>query len=142
MTLHLSKVAVGCGSLSDLAERQRGRAATWEGQEVVPCRTRFRPKRAEPLIGGSLYWIIRHCFAARQEILGFAEDQDGEGKPCCRILLSSRLVPVAPVRKRAHQGWRYLEPDRVPRDLAGDDPDAAEALPAELVRELSVLGLL
>ena len=38
---------------------------------IVPIVTRFRPTRADELVGGSLYWIIKHRIAARQTILGF-----------------------------------------------------------------------
>ena len=67
--LHISKVAVGCASVDALDRRQRSRL---EG-EFVPIITRFRPKRAEELIGGSIYWIVKHRIMARQTILGFAD---------------------------------------------------------------------
>ena len=63
--LHLSKVAVGCASLDTLRKRQAGRAA----DGFVPIVTRFRPKRAEELIGGSIFWIVKHRLMARQRIL-------------------------------------------------------------------------
>ena len=62
MPLNISKVAVGCASLDALRARQAQRLA----DGVVPIVTRFRPKRADELVGGSIYWIVKHRIAARQ----------------------------------------------------------------------------
>ena len=59
--LHLSKVAFSCASYDTLARRQQARLA----DGVVPLVTRFMPKRAEELVGGSLYWIVKHRLIAR-----------------------------------------------------------------------------
>jgi hypothetical protein len=67
--LHISKVAVGCSGLEALRRRQAGRLSGG----VVPIVTRFRPKRADELLGGSIYWILQHRLTARQLILGFAD---------------------------------------------------------------------
>ncbi len=67
--------------------------------------TRMRPKRAAELVGGSLYWIVKHRIVARQEILRFEDREDGR----IDIVCSAELVPVSPMPRRAHQGWRYLE---------------------------------
>ena len=122
--LHLSKVAVGCASCDALAERQRARLAGG----VVPVTTRYRPKRAEELVGGSLYWIVRHRLVARNRILGFSDGADGR----VVIELDPELVRVEARAKRAHQGWRYLpEP---PGDLVeGEAAGLPDALAAELV---------
>nr|MDQ4087885.1 DUF1489 family protein [Pseudomonadota bacterium] len=69
--LHISKVAVGCASLEALRQRQESRLAAG----IVPITTRYRPKRADELIGGSIYWIVKHRFTVRQTILGFAENE-------------------------------------------------------------------
>ncbi|HEY0130553.1 MAG TPA: DUF1489 family protein, partial [Allosphingosinicella sp.] len=114
MPLNISKVAVGCASLETLEKRQRLRLA--EG--IVPVVTRFRPKRAEELIGGSIYWIVKHRIAARQTIVGFA-DREEDRRTIIR--LDPRLVPVRALAKRAHQGWRYLEAQDAPLDLDGTE---------------------
>ncbi len=67
MTLHMSKVAFSCASIDTLRRRLESRVR----DGVVPIVTRFRPKRADELIGGSLYWIVKQRIAARQTILGF-----------------------------------------------------------------------
>ena len=65
--LHLTKVAFSCASLETLQRRMVARALDGEIRIV----TRFRPKRADELIGGSLHWIVKHRLIARQQILGF-----------------------------------------------------------------------
>ncbi|HYG31272.1 MAG TPA: DUF1489 family protein [Allosphingosinicella sp.] len=130
----MSKVAVGCGSLDALAVRQRLRLA----DGVVPIVTRFMPKRAEELVGGSLYWIVKHRITARQIILGFASREE-DRKTIIR--LDPVLVPVRARPKRAHQGWRYLAAADAPADLDGDD-DGLLALPPLLSMKLAGLALI
>jgi len=132
--LHISKVAVGCASLQALQARQDGRRQNG----VVPLVTRFRPTRADELIGGSIYWIIKHRIVARQTIIGFA---DNEGDRRTIIRLNPELIAVRPVTKRAHQGWRYLAPADAPADLDGDDHGLA-ALPPQLASRLAGLALI
>ena len=134
MQLIISKVAVGCASLDALRSRQQLRLA----DGIVPVVTRFRPKRADELIGGSIYWIVKHRIAARQTILGFAEREEDRRTV---IRLDPELVTVRAQPRRAHQGWRYLAAADAPRDLAGDDSGLAD-LPAELTARLTVLALI
>ena len=104
---------------------------------MVPIVTRFMPKRAEELIGGSIFWIIKHRIRARQTIIGFATSET-DGRTI--ISLDGRLVPVLGWPKRAHQGWRYLAPADAPPDLAGDEAELAE-LPEALAEKLVALAL-
>jgi hypothetical protein len=132
--LHISKVAVACANLDTLRRRQATRAVGG----VVPVYTRFRPKRAEELIGGSIYWIIKHNVAARQTILSF--DVDAESRKTI-IRINAELVRVAPQPRRAHQGWRYLGAEDAPSDL-DESSDALAALPPALVTQLVSLALI
>ena len=132
--LHLTKVAVGCPDIEMLRARLSGRAIG--GESYVS--TRFRPTRHSELIGGSLYWIVRHQLIARSTILRFDEDERGH----CLIRLDAELVPVRARPKRAHQGWRYLPGEEAPNDLGGGEADELSALPANLVRELAALYLI
>src|SRR5687768_12470130 len=134
MPLNISKVAVGCSSLDALRARQKLRLAGG----IVPIVTRFRPKRADELIGGSIYWIVKHRIAARQAIIGFA-DREEDRRTIIR--LDPLLVPVRALPRRAHQGWRYLDPADAPLDLDGDDSGLAE-LPPELTARLAALALI
>lgn len=135
-SLHISKVAVGCASLDTLRKRQAGRLR----DGVVPITTRFKPKRADELVGGSIYWIIKHRVTARQRILGFAE---AAAERRIVIALDPELVPVRALPKRAHQGWRYLEPCDAPPDLKdGEEDDGLASLPPRLVAALSGLALI
>jgi hypothetical protein len=130
--LHLTKVAVSCPHADHLAKRLQGRAVDGESWIV----TRYRPTRHEELIGGSLYWIIKHQLVARSRIIGFAE---ADGK--WRITLDADLVPVRIHHRRAHQGWRYLTAEDAPADLDGETDDLA-TLPPRLMGKLAALGLI
>jgi hypothetical protein len=132
--LHITKVAVGCSDLEALTRRLSGRAVS--GETYIT--TRFRPTRHPELVGGSLYWIIKHQLIARSPILRFEEDERGH----CLIRLEDPLVPVRARPKRAHQGWRYLPGHEVPEDLGGGEVDDLAALPSGLVRELASLYLI
>jgi hypothetical protein len=130
--LHISKVAVGCTGFEALRKRQESRAL----DGVVPIVTRFKPRRADELVGGSIFWIVKHRLVARQAILGFAES--GEGRTIIR--LDPALVPVKAWPKRAHQGWRYLTPADAPEDLGSGDGIAE--LPLALAGKLAELALI
>ena len=135
IVLNLTKVAVGCAELETLHARMMARVEA--GEAFVP--TRYQPKRAAELIGGSLYWIIKHRIVARQVILGFADDPDGRR---IRIRLAAEIVPVRMMPKRAHQGWRYLPATDAPADLAGEEADGLAALPPRIAVALSALALI
>jgi hypothetical protein len=132
--LHISKVAVGCASFEALRRRQAQR----ETGGVVPIVTRFMPKRAGELVGGSIFWIVKHRLTARQTILGLAEREQDRRTV---ISLSPELVPVRARPKRAHQGWRYLAAADAPPDFSGEDDGILE-LPPELAVRLSALALI
>jgi hypothetical protein len=132
--INLSKVAVGCSSVEALRARQQQRIR----DGVVRVFTRFRPRRADELVGGSLFWIVRHRIMVRQSILGF---DDGEIERKTVIRLDPLLTPVEPRPRRAHQGWRYLAPEDTPADLEYGEV-GLEALPPKLIGELSELALI
>ena len=132
--LHISKVAVGCASVDALRKRQQLRASGGE----IPLVTRYMPKRATELLGGSIFWIVKHQLVARQLIRGFAAREE-DNRTIVR--LDPDLVPVRPFPKRAHQGWRYLNAADAPPDLRGGS-DEADALPPELMTRLIALALL
>ncbi|MEE4349407.1 MAG: DUF1489 family protein [Pacificimonas sp.] len=136
----MTKTAVQCAHVRELEERNAARTGVHDGRAAVPIYTRYRPKKFERLVGGSLYWIVAHQLMVRQEILAFAEAETEKGKQCL-IWLSADMIPVAPRRKRAHQGWRYLEDRRKPADMVSPDADISE-LPPKMVRDLAGLGLL
>ena len=129
--LHLTKVAFGCRTVEALEKRVAARSHS--GEMRVP--TRMRPKRADELVGGSLYWIVKHRMVGCQEILRFEERKDGR----IDIVLSAELELIAPHPKRAHQGWRYLEAGNVPGGES-DDSGLSE-LPPLLYTRLAALAL-
>jgi hypothetical protein len=130
--LHITKVAVGCVDADMLQARLSGRALG--GESFVT--TRYRPTRHTELLGGSLFWIVKHQLIARSEILDFGEDERGH----CLIRVREALVTVRVRPKRAHQGWRYLTADDAPADLAGEEDDFG-ALPPSLMSALAALAL-
>jgi len=126
----MTKVAFGAQSLHEVHGWFASRG------EIHRLTTRYLPKRHAEMIGGSVYWILKHQLVARSEILGFEEAEGGR----TTIVISSRLVEVRPKPRRAHQGWRYLEAADAPADLAAGD--LGEVLPGHLAHELGKLGLL
>ena len=129
--LHLTKVAFGCRTIDALQKRVAARASAGEMRVV----TRMRPKRSDELIGGSIYWIVKHRLVGRQEILRLDDRKDGR----IDIVVSAELELIAPHPKRAHQGWRYLENADAPGE-DGDDSGLSE-LPPLLYTRLASLAL-
>jgi hypothetical protein len=132
--LHLTKIAFGAKSLDDL----HGWFASGDGAErrtESRLTTRYLPKRHAELVGGSVFWILKHQLVARSPILGFEEAEAGK----THIVIATGLIDVVPLARRAHQGWRYLNAKDAPLDLAADAN--GEALPPTLAQELARLGL-
>ena len=129
--LNLTKVAFACRDLQVLQERIVRRAT---GSEVRIA-TRMRPKRADELIGGNLYWIVKHTIIAGLEIRRLEDREDGR----IDIVCSAELKRVAPMPRRAHQGWRYLEDVDAPK--GDDDGTGLGALPPQLYGRLAALAL-
>ena len=135
MPLHMSKVAVSCASVETLKRRLESRVRGG----IVPIVTRFRPTRADELVGGSLFWIVKHRIAARQTIVGF-DLRASDRKTIIR--LDPNLVSVRATAKRGHQGWRYLDEADAPPDLGAGEGGDLEALPPDLAGKLAVLALI
>lgn len=131
--LNLTKIAFGCDNFDVLRARLQDRLD--RGENIV-LSTRYKPKRADELIGGSLFWICQHRFGLRQPLLGFEELEGGR----CGIVLAPVLVEVEPRPRRAHQGWRYLSSADAPADIAAGSPDG-DRMPAGMHAELAALGL-
>jgi hypothetical protein len=131
MPLHLTKVAYGATSLEDMRTWFKTRG------DVARLTTRYLPKRADEIVpGGSLFWIYKHQLVMRSPILRFEEAEGGK----THIVISTELIDVYPQPKRAHQGWRYLDDENAPRDLA-EGESAGDAMPGKLASDLARLGL-
>jgi hypothetical protein len=139
--VHIIKLCVGCDSVEDLADWQKEqvkRAAKSKNLPHPVCGTRAWPKRREEVLaGGSLYWVIKGVIAVRQKIVAIEEVRDNHGLRC-GLYLGKRLYKTAPAPRRAFQGWRYLEPDDAPPDLA--DLKGGKELPEDLRRKLAEIG--
>ena len=129
--LHLTKVAFACRDFEALQKRIAGRTVDGEVRVV----TRMRAKRAAELIGGSLYWIVKHRMVARQRIIRFDDRDDGR----IDIVCAAELMPIAPIPRRAHQGWRYYEADDA--EVEESASSGLGELPPALYGRLSALAL-
>ncbi len=129
--LHLTKVAFACRDVDALQLRIANRAVDGE----VRIATRMRPKRAAELVGGNLYWILKHRLVAGIEILRFEDREDGR----IDIVCAAEMFAVSPMPRRAHQGWRYLEEADAPG--TDDDGSGLGALPPRLYGRLASLAL-
>ena len=129
--LHLTKVAFACRDLDALRHRIDNRSVNGE----IRVATRMRPKRAAELVGGNLYWIVKHRLVAGIEILRFEDREDGR----IDIVCSADLKAVSPMPRRAHQGWRYLEDLDAPS--GEDDGSGLGQLPPQLYGKLASLAL-
>lgn len=129
--LHLTKVAFGCRTIDSLATRIAARSRGGE----LKVATRMRPKRADELIGGNLYWIIKHRLVGCNAIIRIDDRSDGR----IDIVCSDELVTIAPTPRRAHQGWRYLAEEDAPSG-EGDGTGLSE-LPPRLYGRLASLAL-
>lgn len=139
--LHLTKLAVGVRDSEHLRALQAERMRT---SPPLRHRTRNFPRRRDEVLdGGSMYWVVGGTMLVRQRILDLIEDQRDDGTPCSAIVLDPELVPLIGRPTKAFQGWRYLQADDAPPDMAEIGAVLGiEALPAGLRRELRALCLL
>jgi hypothetical protein len=137
MPLHITKIAYGSESPETLqAWLERG-AKENGGPGYALMTTRYMPKRADEMVGGSLYWIHSHTIVGRSPIIGFEKNDSGRYS----LLLEPRLIRVRRKAKRAHQGWRYLEQENAPADLKSGESDGRDEMPTQMLGELSRMGL-
>lgn len=145
MSIHMMKLVVGIDSLEAFAALQARETFAHEGQLVVPCWTRFSPKRADEIVrnGGSLYRVIKGRIQCRQRILGFEMVETQSHGRRCMILQDPDIIETVHMAHRAFQGWRYLEPAKAPADrgpyVIGQD---GEIPPADMEEDLRAAGLL
>ncbi len=144
MTLHLARYASDCQSKGDLSIAQAKTKVAYgpDRKDAIPIYMRNRRRRAGEFTSeSSLYWIIGNAFACRQLILGFDDGIDESGRPFTTMLLAPELIQVVPWHRRNFGGWRYLDETEVPHGMTVEH-SSQEALPDNLLRELSQLGLL
>ncbi|MCZ7676562.1 MAG: DUF1489 domain-containing protein [Roseovarius sp.] len=139
-SLHLIKLSVGSESVDSLAAWQATRAA--QAADGLPRHiTRMWPRRADELLdGGSVYWVIQGFVQCRQRLLRLDEVIGEDGIRRCALVLDPDLVRTTAARKRPFQGWRYLQPEDAPPDLAATR-DGEESLPPEMSAALAMIGV-
>ncbi|MDB5378593.1 MAG: hypothetical protein JWR00_3039 [Rubritepida sp.] len=114
--IHLIKLSVGPKDVAQLQAWQTERAIT---HAPLRHRTRNRPKRRDDILdGGSIYWVVAGFLQVRQRIIDIIDDTMEDGTACAGLVLDPLLVPVAARSVKAFQGWRYLDPEAAPPDLA------------------------
>ncbi|WP_417840467.1 DUF1489 family protein [Terasakiella sp.] len=139
MTIHMRKLAA---RVEDIEELESIQARKLRDYGMVFTDTRNTPKRKEELMdGGSLYWVIKGQFRVRQEIIGFEEEIDGEGRKYCLIMLKPGLIRTELKAQKPFQGWRYFEDKDIPRDI-DERSSEGDQLPEDMQSELRELGLL
>lgn len=120
MTIHLIKLSVGPGSLTQMVawqqERLAARLKKGDAAELSHI-TRQMPKRREELLdGGSIYWVIKGWLCARQRLIDL-RPLTIEGVTHCGLIYAPEMIRVRPRQTRAFQGWRYLQASDAPDDL-------------------------
>jgi len=142
--LHLIKMCVGVERPEQLAASQARRSAERReaGLDARPRHvTRNMPKRGEELLaGGSLYWVMGRQIRARQRIRAIEREAGDSGRRGAVLVLDPELVLTHPVPRRVFQGWRYLQPEDAPADLAAVG-SGEEDLPLAYQMALHQLGL-
>lgn len=139
MSVNIRKLAVGIEDVDHIIAVQAQRL---KDHGRVFAYTRNTPKRKDELLnGGSLYWVIKGQFRVRQQIIGFDEGVNEEGRKYCLILLDPELVRTEMMGQKPFQGWRYLEDSAAPRDQKETGAHDDE-LPEEMQAELRELGLI
>ena len=137
--IHLLKLSVGVRDVAHLTALQRERVET---DPPLRHRTRQMPKRADEIIdGGSIFWVIAGMVQCRQRIIDIVPDRRSDGTPCVALVLDPAIVLVDGRPVRPFQGWRYLNADVAPPDIAegsGSDTQLPIALRLALV-ELCLL---
>tara|TARA_B100000902_G_scaffold342886_1_gene347226 strand:+ start:150 stop:563 length:414 start_codon:yes stop_codon:yes gene_type:complete len=136
--LNLKKLCVGISTFEMLEE--------WQKNEIRNNRqlfhtTRIKPKRVNEILPkGSLYWIIKNKFIARQKILEFKDVVRKDGKSACKIIFDHKLIKVANIPHRPFQGWRYLTEDKIPKDTYRDLNN--NDIPPSMLAELNQFGVI
>ncbi len=154
--VNLKKLCVGSDGIDSLRDWQKELIAQQESVQkaylagkvqefehfLLPYHdTRNMPKNIEGLAGGSLYWIRKSKFFARQKIHLLERRTDEMGQKFCRIWLEAELVEVKPLRHKPFQGWRYLKLLDSPPDKDGENAAAVQST-EDMERELQRMGLL
>ena len=130
--LHLVKLAVGA---PDVAHLRRWQAEHAKRLPPLRHRTRSFPRRGDEVVdGGSIYWVIGGFILVRQRVVDIVAAAQDDGRACTDLRLDPTLILVEPRPLKAFQGWRYLEADAAPGDLAGlsDQPGASDSLKLQL----------
>ena len=122
--MNIVKLAVGIKSFNELRLKQVDRYKRYDQNVHI---TRLFPKSYEIVKNkGSIYWIINGYISARQKIIDLKKVKHEDGKNYCHIILDKELIETRTIKHRPFQGWRYLRPEKSPKDLANDQYSNSE----------------
>jgi len=146
MPLHMIKLCVGVETVDEIVDwieqdlaRKRALGIPAEDTHV----TRMTPRRIDEILdGGSLYWVVKGQVQCRQRITDLRAITGADGIERCEIVFDPAVILTEWQPKRPFQGWRYLQDNDAPRDLAALGRGAGDEMPAALKAELAELGLL
>ncbi len=140
-TVNLVKLCVGSDGADHLARWQEARlkSGAYSAPEHV---TRMRPRRAEEVLnGGSLYWVFQGWILARQRIVALDDRRGEDGKLRCALVFDPQIIRTVAVPRRPFQGWRYLEVEDSPPDLAFKHQGEI-SIPDDLAQSLAEIGVI
>ncbi len=143
--IHIIKLVVGVQDIAEFFELQRHHTVPYNGQDAVPCWTRYKPKRADEILkkGGSIYRVVKGRIVCRHKILGFEiVETDHKGKMCA-IMQDAQMMETIAMPKRAFQGWRYFKQSDAPPDKGVFKGGAViDEIPEDMEDDLRGAGLL
>ena len=140
---HIIKLVAGIDNLDDFYAIQQMEIIDYHGQLAVPCWTRYKPKQAEDILrdGGSIYRVLKNRIQCRHKILGFEMVETTHNGTRCMIVQSAEMIQTVSTPRRPFQGWRYLKPTDIPRDIGPYIPGTKNSIPPEMEQDLKDAGL-
>ena len=113
--MNLIKLAVGINNINELRVRQALRYKKYNQNLHI---TRLFPKKHEIIkTKGSMFWVVNGYISARQKIIDLQRVEHDDGKNYCHIIFDKTIIETQVISHRPFQGWRYLRPEKAPRDL-------------------------
>ena len=138
--INLIKINVGSSNVDDIKNWQLANREKWADKKPRHI-TRMWPKRQQEILnGGSIFWVVKGYIIARQKIIGMEEFYRNKTIRCCALIFDNTIFETEIVRKRPFQGWRYLEKEQSPADLALENHNN-DSIPSQLLAKLSDIGV-
>ena len=135
--MNLIKLAVGINNINDLREKQSIRYKKYNQNLHI---TRLFPKKYEMIKkNGSMFWVVNGYISVRQKIIDIKRIEHGDGKNYCHIIFDKVLVETQVISHRPFQGWRYLRPEKAPRELLLNETENNSGKLYAILQELCII---